>query len=456
MEFETIAAIATPQGKGGIAVVRVSGIGAIDVAKQVFMPQNGQLNLDKMPGYRAAFGKLVNDDMEIDEGIALFFREPHSYTGDDTVEFSFHGSEVLAREVLLACFSAGARPAKPGEFTRRALQNGKISLTQAEAVVELIEANSRKSASMAKTALAGALQAKINTVKNMLVNQAAHLCAWIDYPEEDVPPVEMNQMQTALANACGQLEEMASHYRAGEIFRRGVRTAIVGSPNVGKSTLFNLLSGTDRAIVTDLAGTTRDVLREEVEIDGIMFIFSDTAGLHTSNDLVEQEGIKRSYAEIEAADAVVAVFDASEMETEQALQLAKMCKGKPALAVLNKCDLGESFKKSTIEPYFSELITVSAKEETTRGCIEAALKTLVHAEEIRTEDPLFFNARQVTAALHAIAELKDAQNFLICEENYDTSSLCLEEAIRHLSDITGECASEEIITQIFNKFCVGK
>ncbi len=456
MEYDTIAAIATPPGKGALAVLRLSGDGAFAVAQRVFIPKNRDKNLLEMPEYTALFGTFCGQDGPIDEGVALLFRAPNSYTGEDVVEFSCHGSDVLTRQLLLACYDAGARPAGPGEFTKRAVLNGKMELTQAEAVMELIEAASEKGAAVARSALSGALQAEIEQIKARLNAEAAHLCAWIDYPEEDVEPLELEHLTGELTACRKKLQTLVQQYRTSELLRRGVRTVIAGSPNVGKSTLFNLMSGFPRAIVTPQAGTTRDVLREEITAAGVTLRVSDTAGLRETDDIVEREGIKRSYDEMDTADLIIAVFDSSASLGEEEMRLATLCAGKAALAVVNKSDLGREIDEKSLEPYFREVLTVTALAPETRAVLEGAIARVLAIADVNPEHAMLFNARQLDAAIKAQQSLGEALELLQNGEIYDVSSLCVEDALRSLSEITGENATDAIIEQVFQKFCVGK
>ncbi|MEG0804012.1 MAG: tRNA uridine-5-carboxymethylaminomethyl(34) synthesis GTPase MnmE, partial [Pygmaiobacter sp.] len=311
MKSETIAAIATAAGKSGIAVVRLSGPDAYEISSRVFVPANSEKSLARAPGYTALFGHFVREGKRCDEAVALCFRAPKSYTGEDVVELSVHGGIAVVETLLKSCYDAGAAPAAAGEFTKRAFLHGRISLTQAEAVMEMINATSRQGTAAANAALEGALYQKIHTVTDALTVLAGHIAAYTDYPEEDVEELSAAQLSATLHGADTVLEQLIANYETGSILRRGVTTAIVGSPNVGKSTLLNLLSGYEKAIVTPIAGTTRDVVEQEISLAGTTLLLADTAGLRETEDLVEAEGIRRSMAHFEDANLVLAVFDGS-------------------------------------------------------------------------------------------------------------------------------------------------
>ena len=266
MQNTTIAAIATAPGAGGIAVVRLSGPESYAVAARVFRPANPNKRVEDAKGYTALFGTFLEGEEAFDEGVALFFRAPHSYTGEDVVELSCHGGSAVARRLVESCIEAGAAPAAPGEYTRRAFLNGKLSLTQAEAVMDIISADGRQGAALANASLGGALAKKIGAEKEALTALQAHLAAWVDFPEEDVPELDEAHLQTVLGGVKDELDNLIQNYDAGAVLREGVDCAIVGRPNAGKSTLLNLLAGFDRAIVTPVAGTTRDVVEQAVRL----------------------------------------------------------------------------------------------------------------------------------------------------------------------------------------------
>lgn len=456
-EEGTIAAIATPAGTGGIAVIRLSGPQAFAVASRVFTPKNPGKSLKDAPGYTALFGSLSSPaGQAVDEGIALCFRAPHSYTGEDVIELSCHGGQALSRAVLLACLAAGARPAMPGEFTQRAVLNGRLSLTQAEAVMELIAANSPKGLGAAHAAYTGALHRKAEALAARLVELAGHLAAWTDYPEEGVESLETERFLQVTAEVREALDALIANYSRGHAALRGVRTAIVGSPNVGKSTLFNLLSGFERAIVTPVAGTTRDVVSHLIEVGGVALHLADTAGLHESGDVVEQEGMRRSVAEMDAAQLIIAVFDGSTPPDEAQLSFAKSCQGRAALAVVNKSDLGLRMTPAALAPYFTEVVVASAIDPASLKDLENAILRILNLDKFDPNAALLTSERQLSAAVSARAALADAQAALAGGLALDAAGVCLDDAIRALYALSGRDATEAVIDEVFSKFCVGK
>ncbi len=452
----TIAALATPPGVGGIAVVRISGETAYGVAARVFRPANPAKRLETAPGYTALFGHFVQDGQVRDEVVALCFRAPHSYTGEDVVELSCHGGSAASEGLLRACYAAGALPAGPGEFTKRAFLSGRISLTQAEAVMDLIEASSRQGAAAAARTMEGALYEKIKAVQDHLVTVAGHIAAYTDYPEEDVPELSMEALGASLRRDLAVLDALLAGYDTGAVLRRGVAAAIVGSPNVGKSTLLNLLAGFERAIVTPVAGTTRDVVEQELSLAGVRLHLADTAGIRQTGDVVEAEGIRRSYAQLERAGLVLAVFDASRPAGPEDLALAKKCAGKPAVAILNKTDLAKQFDETALAPYFGKVISISAKNKDFLPLVESAVGEVLGVADADPDALLLANERQRAAAQQARDALAEALDAVAGGYTLDAAGVCVDDALRALCALTGENATEDVIEEVFAKFCVGK
>ena len=459
----TICALATPPGAGGIAVVRVSGPEAYAVVGEIFTPRNPAKRVAEAKGYTAMLGHYHLRGEEMDETIALFFRAPHSYTGEDVIELSVHGGNAMAQGLLEALYLAGAAPAGPGEFTRRALENGRMSLTQAEAVMEIISAEGRQGAALAKSALDGALARRIAGIQAALQTLAAHLTAWIDYPEEDVPEVSQAELIATLSEQRDTLDQLIAGYGAGAVLRRGVDCVLLGRPNVGKSTLLNLLAGFDRAIVTPIAGTTRDVLEQAVMLGdtGIRLNLFDTAGVRevgADGDAIEAEGIRRSWRKLDEAGLVLAVFDAAQPLSDDDLELARRCQGRPAIAVLNKQDLaGETdVPRGTLEPYFKKIVPMCARDAVGLQALTDAVADLLGTAQLDPEAAQLCSARQLAAATRARDALAEA---IAARQNgfgLDAAAVCLTDALQALFDLTGENASDATIEEVFETFCVGK
>ena len=461
MQETTIAAIATAPGAGGIAVVRLSGAESYQVAARVFHPANAAKKVEEAKGYTALFGHFVDREEAFDEGVALFFRAPHSYTGEDVVELSCHGGSAVARRLVEACLAAGAQPAAPGEYTRRAFLNGKLGLTQAEAVMDLIAADGRQGAALANAALGGALAKKINAQKAQLTALQAHLAAWVDFPEEDVPELDPAHLRTVLGAVREELDALIRSYDAGAVLREGVDCAIVGRPNAGKSTLLNLLAGFDRAIVTPVAGTTRDVVEQAVQLGDIRLNLFDTAGLRETEDAIEAEGIRRSWKKLEEAGLVLAVFDLAAPLNEEDLEIARRCQGRPALAILNKQDLagqGEAFTaaQQQLASYFKAIIPLTARDAASLQPLCQAVAQLLGTANLDPNAAALCSARQLSAAKEARDALAEALNSQEDGFGLDAAGVCISDAQRALARLTGEDATEATIDEVFSTFCVGK
>ena len=453
---DTIAAVATAPGAAGLAVVRLSGPESRTVAAAVFRPLHADKSVAEAKGYTALFGHFVREEEAFDEGVALFFRAPRSYTGEDVVELSCHGGTAAAGQLLDACIEAGARPAGRGEYTRRALVNGKLSLTQAEAVLDLVSADSRQSAALANTALSGALAKRIAAQQAALTALQAHLAAWVDYPEEDVPALSDAELTKTLTAVRGVLADLIGRYDAGAVLREGVDCAIVGRPNAGKSTLLNLLAGFDRAIVTPVAGTTRDVVEQAVMLGDVRLNLFDTAGVHETEDLIEAEGIRRSWQKLDEAGLILAVFDGGEPAAAEDLRLAEACRGRPAIALVNKEDVPQRFELEKIQPFFQNVLKVCCREAAARPAVEAAVARLLHTADIDPHAAALANRRQLSAAVRARDAVQGALDAVAGGYGLDAAGVCIDDALDALYSLTGENASEAVIEEVFSRFCVGK
>ena len=457
----TICALATPPGEGGIAVVRLSGPDAYPIAAKVFAPIHKEKSVLEAKGYTALFGHYLLDGQEMDETVALFYRAPRSYTGEDVVELSVHGGSAMADGLQQALIAAGAMPAAPGEFTRRALENGRMSLTQAEAVMEVISAGGRQGAALAKSALDGRLAREAEGIRRQLQTLAAHLTAWIDYPEEDVPELAPDELKAALQQQKAKLDGWVSSYNAGAVLRHGVDCVLLGRPNVGKSTLLNLLAGFDRAIVTPVAGTTRDVVEQAVQLGDIRLNLFDTAGVRGEEeaDAIEAEGIRRSWKKLEEAGLVLAVFDAGGPVTEADIEIARRCEGRPALAIFNKQDLADDaglFDESLLAPCFKHCIRLCAKDAASLKPLSDAVAGLLGTANLDPNAAALVSRRQLAAATAARDAVGEAIAAVDAGFGLDAAGVCIEDALRALADLTGEDAAEAVIDEVFSTFCVGK
>ena len=457
----TICALATPPGEGGIAVVRLSGPDAYPIAAKVFAPIHKEKSVLEAKGYTALFGHYLLDGQEMDETVALFYRAPRSYTGEDVVELSVHGGSAMADGLQQALIAAGAMPAAPGEFTRRALENGRMSLTQAEAVMEVISAGGRQGAALAKSALDGRLAREAGGIRRQLQTLAAHLTAWIDYPEEDVPELAPDELKAALQQQKAKLDGWVNSYNAGAVLRHGVDCVLLGRPNVGKSTLLNLLAGFDRAIVTPVAGTTRDVVEQAVQLGDIRLNLFDTAGVRGEEeaDAIEAEGIRRSWKKLEEAGLVLAVFDAGGPVTEADIEIARRCEGRPALAIFNKQDLADDaglFDESLLAPCFKHCIRLCAKDAASLKPLSDTVAGLLGTANLDPNAAALVSRRQLAAATAARDAVGEAIAAVDAGFGLDAAGVCIEDALRALADLTGEDAAEAVIDEVFSTFCVGK
>ena len=460
----TICALATPPGEGGIATVRVSGPDAYGIVGKIFAPVRQGKSVADAKGYTAMLGHYLLHGAEMDECVALFFRAPHSYTGEDVIELSVHGGMAMADGLLEALITAGCAPAGPGEFTRRALENGRMSLTQAEAVMEVIAANGRQGAALAKSALDGRLAKRIGKIQTALQTLNAHLTAWVDYPEEDVPELSDAAFVGTLTEQKAALDALISGYSAGAVLRHGVDCVLLGRPNVGKSTLLNLLAGFDRAIVTPVAGTTRDIVEQAVQLGSVRLNLFDTAGVRevgADGDAIEAEGIRRSWKKLEEAGLVLAVFDLAAPLNEEDLEIARRCQGRPALAILNKQDLagqGEAFTaaQQQLAPYFKAIIPLTARDAASLQPLCQAVAQLLGTANLDPNAAALCSARQLSAAKEARDALAEALNSQEDGFGLDAAGVCISDAQRALARLTGEDATEATIDEVFSTFCVGK
>ena len=459
--MDIIAAIATGHSPTAIGIVRVSGQGCFACCDRVFRAFNGSPFSQQTPR-NMVFGEMLDaQGRVIDQGLAVRFPGPRSYTGEDSAEFHCHGSPVVLRELLGALFAAGARQAKAGEFTRRAFLNGRLDLTQAEAVIDLIDAETASAARNAAAQLDGGLRRVLEPIQDALLDVTSRFYAVVDYPDEDIEDIRPEQVAQALDSSAAALDQLLATCQRGKVLKSGVRTAIVGRPNAGKSSLLNALAGFDRAIVTDIPGTTRDTVEESVLCGGVLLRLTDTAGIRDTEDTVEQLGVERSRKALEAADLVLAVVDGSVPPTEEDLEVLRLAaKASRWIAVFSKCDLWDTKARSVgvIGQVGTPAASVSLSAVTGQGLdrLEAAVAALFPAGEAPDSGSLLTDQRQEEAARRARDAVRRAKEALDAGLTHDAILTDAEEALDALGELTGRTAKEEIVSRIFSRFCVGK
>ena len=462
MDQATIAAVATGLSRCAIGIIRLSGPSAIAAASAVFTPDRGG-SLDNLPDRTLVCGALRDrEGRTIDRPLATVSRAPHSYTGEDTAELHCHGSPAVLSLALEALYAQGVRPAPPGEFTRRAFLNGRLDLTQAEAVIDLIDAQSAAAARQAALALGGALSRRIGGIYGALVDLMAHFHAVLDYPDEDIDPFEAKEISAALDASASELDALLATCRRGRLLNEGVPCAIVGRPNAGKSTLFNALLGYERAIVTDVPGTTRDTVEERVSFGGVLLRLIDTAGLRETGDAVERLGVERSRQAMERAELILAVVDESGDPNEEDAQVLRLAvsSGKPWIYVASKCDLSGSVAGSVgvmgggSPP--AATVFLSAKTGEGMDGLERAVSALFPEPPAAQAGELLANARQEEAARRAREAVGRAKAALEAGITPDAVLTDVEEALSALGELTGKSVRADITDRIFSRFCVGK
>lgn len=461
-ERDTIAAIATPPGQGGIAVIRISGPQAEAVARQAFALARPHAHL---LSHHLYFGHILDPltGQPLDQGLLTLMRAPRSYTGEDVAEIHCHGGSLLARRVLEVIINQGARLAFPGEFTKRAFLNGRLDLSQAEAVLDLIQAKSEPGLQLAWEQLSGRLSAACTTIREKLLGLTAYVEAFIDFPEEDIPERTYTELVHELTALRAEITALSATFRQGKIYREGLRTAIVGKPNVGKSSLLNLLAGTERAIVTAIPGTTRDILEETVVVGGVPLVIWDTAGLRHSLDEVERIGVERALAGVREAELVLAVFDASRPFDEEDALVCNEVANKKVIPILNKVDLPPVIDPLTLEACLrtGPAVSLSAKNGTGLENLAARIQTAVFATQLpfgqdQTAGPVVTRARHRDALVKAEHSLQQALGSLQTGLPLDLVAVDLRAALDHIGEITGHVSTEDILDRVFREFCIGK
>ena len=455
MKNPPIAAISTAQGQGGIGVIRISGEEAVTVADRAFVCASGK-RLADLKGYNAAFGYVEKNGEKIDEAVALVFLAPHSYTGENVVEISCHGGLFIIKEVLRTVIEAGAKPAQAGEFTKQAFLNGKIDLAEAESVMDIIGAKNTAAARAALVNKEGILSKKINGIKEELIDKAAHLAAWADYPEEDIPEISYNQLMEAVEHGLNELNSLLDGYDAGQVIKEGIDTVIAGKPNVGKSTLMNLLTGTQKSIVTEIPGTTRDIIEETVTLGNVVLRLSDTAGIRNTDNKVEKIGVEKAIQRLKTCGLVLAVFDSSMPLEKEDYKLIEDIKNVPSVAVINKSDLEKKIDSDYIEKNTENVVYISAGNASGLQELVSVIEKITGTNSFDPSQGVLSNERQRNSAFLAKKALEEAKNALEIGMTFDAVTISIEEAISELLELTGENVSDEIVDKVFHNFCVGK
>ncbi len=459
MAEDTISAVATALGEGSIGIVRISGPQALAVGEKLFCAAAGK-TLGSYPVNTLVYGHVYDTDGSlVDEVLAVYMRAPRSYTAEDVVEIQCHGGVQPLQKILQLTFGAGARPAEAGEFTKRAFLNGRIDLTQAEAVMDIIRSRSEASLKLAVRQQQGQLAKELRSLRQRLVDIVVNLEAVIDYPEEDIEDVTYARVQESIDSAVSRIESLLAHAHTGKILREGLRTAIVGRPNVGKSSLLNALLKEERAIVSQYAGTTRDVIEEQLLLDGVPLVLADTAGIRATEDFVEKIGVEKSRQLLAEAELVICVVDGSEGLTAEDEAILQAADGKPCVVIVNKCDLSLAVDFTQLEARFGtgRVLQLSAKTLTGVEDFTAWLKNYVYGSKGTLEDGAYIqNARQERLLRQSLASLQDAGEAAQELLPYDCIEIDVRTAIDLLGEITGDTVQDEIINEIFSRFCIGK
>lgn len=452
---KTVAAISTARGKGGVAVIRISGDDALTIARRVFCAKS-----ENIEPRRCYYGEILRGGDVIDDGILTYYKAPNSFTGEDVAEICCHGGLYVTQAVLESVLSCGAKMAEAGEFTRRAYINGKLTLSRAEAIGNVIDAKTDSQLRLSSSQARGALSGKVALIREEMIGLIAKAYAAVDYPDEDIEETTREQMEKALCDVCKELDGLKKSYRAGRAVCEGIRTAIIGKPNAGKSSLYNMLLGENLAIVTDIAGTTRDVIEHTASLGGVTLNLADTAGIRESLDTVEKIGIERAKEKIDDSELLFCVFDQSKRETQEDEYILECARGKAAIAVINKTDLGCELSSEFLQKIGDtclKTVYISAKNQEGYGELEAVTEELYGLGQIDlSRDAVVSNARQHACVNLALDEAMCAKDALMLGQTPDIVLFSLEKALAELDMIDARGAGEEIVNAIFSRFCVGK
>ena len=456
--MSTIASISTAPGIGGIGIIRMSGEKSFEVLDKIFIAKNKQ-NIDEIKGYTIKYGNIVEDGDIIDEVLVSYFKAPRSYTTENMCEINSHGGTVIVRKILELCLKNGAELAEPGEFTKRAFLNGRIDLAQAESVIDVINAKSDREAKSGIKQLEGFLSKEIKEIKQEIMDVLVNIEVTIDYPEYDTPEVQQEELSKMLQSVGQRLIKLEKSFDNGKIIKEGIKTAIIGKPNAGKSSLLNAILKEDRAIVTDIAGTTRDTIEEFVTINGIPLKLIDTAGIREASDKVEKIGVEKSIKLAEEADLVIAIFDSSKELTEEDNEILKLIENKKSIILLNKNDLNSVISENDekLKKASKNILKISALNKTGIDELYEKISELFNLNEINLDnDILITNVRHKNIISKSLENVKKANETLNMNMPIDIITIYIKEILEDLGEITGEVVTEDIINEIFSKFCLGK
>ena len=455
--MSTIAAISTAPGNAGIGIIRLSGDDCFKILQKIFKPKNK----GEIKGYTIKYGNIVkseNDEI-IDEVLVSYFVAPKSYTKENMCEINSHGGIVVENQILEECLKNGAVLAEPGEFTKRAFMNGRIDLSQAEAVIDIINSKTEKEMMVAQRHLEGSLSKKIKDIQGEILNLMADIEASIDYPEYDIEETTNKKINDTLNSVEEKLLKLKNSFENGKILKEGIKTAIIGKPNVGKSSLLNLILGENRAIVSDIEGTTRDTIEEYINIKGIPLKIVDTAGIRKTNDEVEKIGVERSINNISNAELIIALFDDSRTFDDQDQKILDLIEGKKTIILINKIDLGKNLIKENekLKKFKNNIIEFSTINETGLDKLYNKIEELFKLNELDCENTeIITNNRHKQQILYALEDVAKGREGLETHMPVDITAICLKDILERLAEITGENVSEDIINEIFKKFCLGK